>query len=344
MTNRPHTLARRVRLAGRLTVATLAGAVTAVAVVLATGGTPERSNQFSPAAALRATGPLSIANDKEGSAILTAAGMKPGQSATGDVVIQNSSSVDATFALAQSNVTGATLAGNLNLVVVDCGSSCDPGDPQIYTGALNGLPSTALGTFAAGVAHRYRFTVTFPNGSPAHDNALQGLTSSVQFDWSADAPETSGGGGGTTTGGTTTGGTTTGGTTTDGGTTTSGGGLDESGTGTGSLVLSLGGTSTQSSTKSVVVTASCSIACDATASGTLSVPNAARVYRFRTVKKRLRGGVRTKLILKVPRAAKAPLIKAINKRRIATARVTITVRGGGKSKTARRTVRIKKRR
>ena len=28
-----------------------------------------------------------------------------------------------------------------------------------------------------------------PNGTPAHDNALQGLSASVQFDWTADTPE-----------------------------------------------------------------------------------------------------------------------------------------------------------
>ena len=197
MTNGPDTTqARRARLAARLTVATLAGALSAIAVVVASGGSPQGSGEMSPAAALRATGPLSITNSRGGSAVLTAAGMAPGQSpVVGDVDIQNASSMDATFALAQSNVTGTTLAGSLNLKVVDCGTfagatapSCDVGDPQVYSGALNGLASTSLGSFAAGATHRYRFAVTFPNGTPAHDNALQGLSASVQFDWTADAP------------------------------------------------------------------------------------------------------------------------------------------------------------
>ena len=68
---------------------------------------------MSPAAALRATPPLRVANSRGGSAVLTAAGMAPGQSpVVGDVDIQNASSMDATFALAQSNVTGSTLAGS----------------------------------------------------------------------------------------------------------------------------------------------------------------------------------------------------------------------------------------
>src|SRR3954453_8620784 len=159
MTNGPDiTQARRARLAARLTVATLAGALSAIAVVVASSGSPQGSGELSPAAALRATGPLSITNSRGGSAVLTAAGMAPGQSpVVGDVDIQNASSMDATFALAQSNVTGTALAGSLSLKVVDCGTfagatapSCDVGDPQVYSGALNGLPSTSLGSFVAG--------------------------------------------------------------------------------------------------------------------------------------------------------------------------------------------------
>jgi hypothetical protein len=41
--------------------------------------------------------------------------MAPGQSPVGDVDIQNASSMDATFALAESHVTGTALAGSLNL-------------------------------------------------------------------------------------------------------------------------------------------------------------------------------------------------------------------------------------
>jgi hypothetical protein len=56
-----------------------------------------------------------FANSREGSAVLTAAAMAPGQSPVGDVDIQNASSMDATFALAGSHVTGTALAGSLNL-------------------------------------------------------------------------------------------------------------------------------------------------------------------------------------------------------------------------------------
>ena len=299
---------------------------------------------MSPAAALRATGPLSITNSRGGSAVLTAAGMAPGQSpVVGDVDIQNASSMDATFALAQSNVTGTTLAGSLNLKVVDCGTfagatapSCDVGDPQVYSGALNGLASTSLGSFAAGATHRYRFAVTFPNGTPAHDNALQGLSASVQFDWTADAPEPT-----TTTDPPTTTAppvTTTAPTTTGGGET-----FDPSAGGSkGAPKLTLKLPKTQTDTSKVSFTAVCDRACSLAVGGTLTVPGSAKVYKLKSVAKTLRPGVRVTVRLPFPKAARTAAAKAVKRGKRATLRLTMTVRSGAGVLTLRRTIIIKK--
>ena len=341
MTNRSNTharRARRARRAARLTVATVAGALSAIAVVVASGGSPQGSGEMSPAAALRATGPLSITNSRGGSAVLTAAGMAPGQSPViGDVDIQNASSMDATFALAQSNVTGTTLAGSLNLKVVDCGTfagatapSCDAGDPQVYLGALNGLASTSLGSFAAGATHRYRFAVTFPNGTPAHDNALQGLSASVQFDWTADAPEPP-----TTTAPPVT---TTAPTTTGGGET-----FDPSAGGSkGAPKLTLKLPKTQTDTSKVSFTAICDRACSLAVGGTLTVPGSAKVYKLKSVVKTLRPGVRVTVRLPVPKAARTAAAKAVRRGKRATLRLTMTARSGAGVLTLRRTIVIKK--
>jgi hypothetical protein len=346
MTNRPDTAhARRARRVARLTVATLAGALSAIAVVVASGGSPQGSGEMSPAAALRATGPLSITNSLGGSAVLTAAGMAPGQSpVVGDVDIQNASSMDATFALAQSNVTGTALAGSLSLKVVDCGTfagaaapSCDAGDPQVYSGALNGLPSTSLGSFAAGATHRYRFAVTFPNGTPAHDNALQGLSASVQFDWTADAPEPTP----TTTTTTTPPVTTTppsGGTGTGGGET-----FDPSAGGSkGAPKLSLKLPKTQTDTSKVSFTAVCDRACSLAVRGTLTVPGSAKVYKLKSVATTLRPGVRVTVRLPFPKAARTAAAKAVKRGKRATLSLTMTVRNGAGAWTMRRTVVIRK--
>ncbi len=339
-TAHPHT-ARR---AARLTVATVAGALSAVAVVLAAGGSPQSSGGMSPAMALRATGPLAIDNSREGSAVLTAAGMAPGQSQTGLVDIKNASGMDATFALAQSHVTGPALAGSLNLAVVDCGAfagttapTCDAGDPQVYSGALNGLTSRALGTYAGGATHRYRFSVVFPNGTAAHDNALQNAVSSVQFDWSAEAPEPT-----TTTQPPVT--TVPPVTTTPPTTTTGNGGgtLNPSGSGNGRPKYTLGLPGNSSDASRLSFMAICDRACTLTVGGTLSVQGTRRAYRLRSVTQRLKPGVRFTIRVPFSATARRALAKALKQGKRGTAKLTVTIRNGSASSTSRRTIVIRR--
>jgi hypothetical protein len=118
--------------------------------------------------------------------------MKPGDSATGTVDVQNTGSLSGAFTLSRSNIVdsdGANpLSAKLNLVVKDCGNfssgtpTCDVGDPVKYSGTIAAMGSTALGTFAGNEEHRYEFAVTFDSSA---DDAYQGDNSSVQFDWDA---------------------------------------------------------------------------------------------------------------------------------------------------------------
>ena len=164
-------------------IAAVAVAVGSSASFTATSANP--SNTF-------AAGTLSILNSKEGLAVLTASGMKPGDSATGTVDVQNTGSLSGAFSLSRSNIVdsdGANpLSAKLNLVVKDCGDfslgipACDAGDPQKYSGTIAAMGSTALGTFVASEKHRYELAVTFDSGA---GNAYQGDNSSVQFNWDA---------------------------------------------------------------------------------------------------------------------------------------------------------------
>jgi spore coat-associated protein N len=139
-----------------------------------------------------AAGTLSILNSKEGLAVLTASNMKPGDSATGTVDVQNSGLLSGVFTLSRSNIVDSDgsnpLSAKLNLVVKDCGDfssgtpTCDVGDPQKYSGTISAMGSVALGTFAASEKHRYEFAATFDSSA---GNAYQGDSSSVQFDWNA---------------------------------------------------------------------------------------------------------------------------------------------------------------
>jgi spore coat-associated protein N len=164
-------------------IAAVAVAVGSSASFTASSANP--SNTF-------AAGTLSILNSKEGSAVLTASGMKPGDSATGTVDVQNTGSLSGAFSLSRSNIVDSDalnpLSAKLNLVVKDCGDfssgppTCDAGDPVKYTGTIAAMGSSALGTFAASEQHRYEFVVTFDSGA---NNLYQGDNSSVQFDWNA---------------------------------------------------------------------------------------------------------------------------------------------------------------
>jgi hypothetical protein len=147
-----------------------------------------------------AAGTMTILNSKEGTAVLSATNLRPGNSANGTVDIQNSGSLSGAFTLARSAVVDSDssnpLSGKLNLTVVDCGawagstpSVCGAGGDDVtkYTGTVADMGTaghtvSALGTFAAGEKHTYEFTVTLDSSAT---NAYQGDTSSVKFDWNA---------------------------------------------------------------------------------------------------------------------------------------------------------------
>ena len=146
-----------------------------------------------------AAGTLTISNSKEGAAVLSASGLKPGNSATGTVDIENTGDLSGIFTLSRTapvDSDGANpLSGKLNLTIIDCGTfaagtpTCGDGnDVTVYNGGTIAQMGTvghtvnSLGTYAANDKHRYQFTVQLDNSA---GNAYQGGTSSVEFDWAA---------------------------------------------------------------------------------------------------------------------------------------------------------------
>lgn len=181
----------RMALGALLTLLLAAGAVIGSGADF-TAASANPSNTF-------ATGTLSMLNSRDSSAVLTASGLKPGASASGDVDIQNTGSLTGVFTLARGPVTDSDtnnpLSGKLNLTVDDCGTfsgstppSCTDGDEVTkYSGTIAdmGTPGhtvASLGSFANNVKHRYHFSVTLDGGA---SDAYQGANSSVRFDWSA---------------------------------------------------------------------------------------------------------------------------------------------------------------
>jgi hypothetical protein len=181
----------RIALGALLTLLVAAGAVIGSGADF-TAASANPSNTF-------ATGTLSMLNSQSGSAVLTASGLRPGNSSTGTVDIQNSGSLTGAFVLARGTMTNSDaanpLTGKLNITVNDCGAFagatapvCGDGDDTTkYSGTIAdmGTPGhavSALGTFAAGEKHRYRFSVTLDGTA---DDAYQGDTADVRFDWNA---------------------------------------------------------------------------------------------------------------------------------------------------------------
>jgi hypothetical protein len=145
------------------------------------------SNTFS-------AGNLAQSNSKEGAAVLTATKMVPGTSTNGTVVITNSGDVAGTFTLSKTSLTdtpganGGQLSGVLNLKVEDVTKAGSP--ISVYSGKVGAMGAQSLGSFAAGEARTYKFTVEFPDGGvPASattgDNAYKGSSMSVGYQWDA---------------------------------------------------------------------------------------------------------------------------------------------------------------
>jgi hypothetical protein len=177
----------------RKVLVAFAGLLVAAAVAVGSGAN-FNSTSANPSNVFTA-GTISHSNSKAGAAILTAANMVPGGTAAGTVDIKNTGSVNGTFTLAHTvavdTPTSPGLSKKLTIVVQDlgepaCVSSC-PAAVTLYTGLLSAMPSTiALGVFPAGYTHRYTFTVTFPDsGLNGADNAYQGASTSVEYDWSS---------------------------------------------------------------------------------------------------------------------------------------------------------------
>jgi spore coat-associated protein N len=170
-----------------------AGLMVAAALVVGSGAnfnstSANPSNVFS-------AGTISHSNSKAGAAILTASNLVPGNSAVGTVDIKNTGSASGVFALSHLAPvdTPATpgLSKKLILTIMDlgdptCVTSC-PAAVQVYTGTIFAMPTTtALGSFAPSATHRYQFTMNFPDGGlNGADNAYQGASTTVEYDWSS---------------------------------------------------------------------------------------------------------------------------------------------------------------
>ena len=130
-----------------------------------------------------AAGSLSMTRSGSG-AIFSSGAMKIGDTASGSITITNTGNLAGAYTL-DSSVSGSSVLGSaLQLKVY---KDADNTGTPLYDGALSGVGSASLGTFAAnGDAHTFYFHVSLPSqGSNAADNALQGLSATATFTWNA---------------------------------------------------------------------------------------------------------------------------------------------------------------
>lgn len=168
-------------------------ALVSLATALAVSGasfTARTSNSVSLAA-----GAVTAVNSPSGTAIVSASGMRPGQTRQGDLALTNTGDLPAGYVLASSGLSDSpaspALSATLDLTVSDVtGNPASP--PVVYSGklgsfstqSLDGDPSTgAVDKFTAGQARTYRFLLSWPSGST--DPGLQGASSSLTFKWRA---------------------------------------------------------------------------------------------------------------------------------------------------------------
>jgi spore coat-associated protein N len=131
-------------------------------------------------------GTLTFTNSKDGAAIVSAVGLRPGQSSVGTVTLTVTGNQTGRYTLNRTALTdlpsGTTLSGALTLTIEDI-----TGTPvTLYSGTMAGFTSVSMGSLAPGEVHVGRFTVTFPIA--AATPSLQGASSTLTVRCTAVSP------------------------------------------------------------------------------------------------------------------------------------------------------------
>lgn len=156
----------------------LAGLAVATAIVVGSGA-DFISNSVNAANAY-STGTLTQTNSKSGSAIFNLSNLKPGDTVNGKVTIKNSGTLAADFTLTEDAINGFANKANLTLVVTQTGVTA-----PVWSGTFGALTTNgplSLGTFAAGEAREYTFSVTLAQSAT---NIEQGKTASATYSWNS---------------------------------------------------------------------------------------------------------------------------------------------------------------
>jgi len=123
-------------------------------------------------------GTLTHSNSKADQAIFNLSNMKPGDTLNGSLTLSNTGSLPAAFSLTEVSSANGFSGANLSLTITDSTTGT-----VVYDGTFGGLVDGAkneLGTWAAGSAHTFKFTVKLNQDAP---NADQGKTANAVYKW-----------------------------------------------------------------------------------------------------------------------------------------------------------------
>jgi hypothetical protein len=144
---------------------------------------------------LTADGPVTLASNKPGVALLHADAFKPGDSVSGTLSLTNDGDGPGELELGATGLRdvpgahGGLLSHVLRLRVEDLGGGRPP-----LEAALDRASTFALGSLRGGETRSYRVTATFPDGGlplgpAAGDNLQQGSSVQVALQWQLTAAE-----------------------------------------------------------------------------------------------------------------------------------------------------------
>jgi hypothetical protein len=129
---------------------------------------------------LVSSGIMTLDNSADGTAILTAEGLLPGESGTGTVTIENVGESTGTFTLTTANLLNTPPDPALSTVMTL--GITDEDATSVYNGPLADNTVVDLGSWTGGEAHTYTFTVTFAETA---GNEFQNAQTTLDFVWSA---------------------------------------------------------------------------------------------------------------------------------------------------------------
>ena len=153
-------------------IVTLAVLLLAVAVVIGSGA--NFTSQATNVGNTFTAGTLTLVNETP-AAQFAVTNMVPGETRWADFDLRNDGSVAGALSMSLGNFTGTGLEGALTYDAYVDGT-------RVVDDAPLAAGTAALGTMAPG-SHTYRIEVTFPDGTPDHDNPYQGLSTTFDLTW-----------------------------------------------------------------------------------------------------------------------------------------------------------------